>query len=252
MIPDADKPKLITLADDFVCRQEIDNPTWFDCGDFAVAVDALEHAEQEDDVFEAIGRTIGDTPIRYLVNTHTHYDHVALNEAFRRRGAELVNMQNTSIPESGMWIEGTTRRAQLVPMPGCHTDEDLVVWVPSDRVLLVGDIFGWGLIPLTTNLRGEAFEHLENTINRLIDYDAETVVPGHGPLATTDTLRRYVDYLHWLIDEVKKHLDEGLEPEQVVGQIDPPEDMRDWWRFVEWKHDDSVGKVAKAASRGWI
>lgn len=248
----ADTPKIITVGEGFHVRQEVDNIAWIDTGEYALVVDALERPGLEAEVFEAIASTIGDRPIRYVLNTHTHGDHVALNPAFQRRcGAEIINQRTTPLPPEGRWFEGSRRRVHMLPMPGCHTPEDCIVWVPHDRALFVGDIFGWGLINLSTPLGPETARLLLDTHKRLIDYDAEYVIPGHGPLCTTAELQRWVTYFNWLREEVSRACSEGKSDAQITAEIAPPDDMEAWWRFLDWKHEDSVSKALRAVRAGW-
>lgn len=247
------EPKIITVAEGFWVRQEVDNVAWIDMGGFAIAIDTLEHVEKERDVFDAIGSTLGEAPIPYVINTHTHYDHVGLNAAFRRRcSSEIINQQTTPLGDDGRWFAGTRRRAHMLPMGGCHTPEDCIIWFPDDSVLFVGDLFGWGLIPLMTNVRDEDARRFAATFERLIAYDAATVVPGHGPLCTTAELVRWVEYFGWLRDEIARACSQGLTDEEVLAKVAPPQDMHTWWRFLLWKHEDSVGKVLKSVRSGWL
>jgi cyclase len=140
----------------------------------------------------------------------------------------------------------------MIPMPGCHTDQDCVVWCPDDRALFVGDIFGWGLIPLAADLRTGSQRLLLDTYARLIDFGAATVIPGHGPLCTTGELRRWVEYYRWLVDQVAAACRAGRGDADILRQVAPPDDMKTWWRFLKWKHADSVEKVVKAVRKGWI
>jgi cyclase len=137
-------------------------------------------------------------------------------------------------------------------MPGCHTDEDCVAWVPEDRALFVGDIFGWGLIPLSGNLRPEAAKLLLDTHQRLIDFDPAVMIPGHGPLGDKQTLVRYVEYFHWLGEQCAAGIQAGKSDEQILADVAPPEDMIGWWRFCLWKHADSLAKVLRAVRKGWL
>ena len=246
----ADVPKIVTVGEGFCVRQEIDNIAWIDLGDCGLVVDALEHPELEDEVFGAIADTLGDKPVRYVLNTHTHYDHTALNKAFQRRyGAEIVNQRTAPMGPEGRWFESPRRRVQMLPMPGCHTAEDCIVWVPEDKALFVGDIFGWGLIALSGRLRAETARLLLDTHKRLIEFGAAVVIPGHGPLCTTAELQRWVEYFQWLVDGCKQACAAGKKDKQIVREVLPPEDMKPWWRFVQWKHEDSLGKVLRAVRR---
>lgn len=249
----AEQPKLLELGERFCVRQEIDNIAWMDSGDgWGLAVDALEHPEKADEVFGQIEQTLGQTPVKYLLNTHTHYDHVALNPMFQARwGTEIINHEVTPLPPEGRHFDGSARKVWMQPLENCHSEQDCLVWVEPDKVLFVGDVFGWGLIPLTTNLRQESAQKLLALYERLIGFEAKVVVPGHGPLATTDHLRRWVRYFNDLVAEVKAAVEAEASDPQIL-QAPPPADMVDWWRFREWKHDDTLSKVLKAVRRGWL
>jgi len=245
-----DTPRILELADGFYVRQAVDNIAWIDMGGFAVVVDALEQAQLEGEVFDAIEKTIGDVPIRYVLNTHTHYDHVALNPAFQRRGAEVVNMRTVDLPPEGRRFDGAKRRLLMLPLGGLHTAEDCLVWLPQDRVLFVGDLFGWGLIPLGSALTDETAERLVDAYHEMIELDPVTVVPGHGPICSADELRRWVEYFRWLRRGVADALRQGESPDDIERRLAPPQDMLGWWRFVEWKHAEGVSKVLAAVGSG--
>jgi len=248
---DPDAPKLITVADGFHVRQEVDNMGWIDLGDCVLVVDALEQGRLEGEVFEAISSTMADKPVRYVLNTHTHYDHTALNAAFEKRcGAEIVNQRDNPVPPDGRWFEGPRRRVQMLPMPGAHTPEDCIVLIPDDNAVFVGDIFGWGLIPLIAPLRDDTAALVLDIYRRLIDVDAAVVIPGHGPLCTTEELKRWAGYFGWLTRQTSDACAAGKAEAEIRHLLPPPDDMGTWWRFLDWKHEDSVEKVIKAVCGG--
>ena len=252
MMDPAETPTIITVAEGFYVRQAVDNIAWIDMGGFGLVVDALEQPELEKEIFAAIRSTLGDLPIKYVLNTHTHYDHIALNDAFRRNfGAEIIDQKNAPSPPEGRWFEGSRRRALWLPTPGCHTAEDCSLWIPDDRALFVGDIFGWGIIPLDEKLCDETAKLLRDTYARLIEFDAATVIPGHGPICTTAELRRWVEYFGWLGEEVIRRCDQGQSDKEIMREITPPKDMASWWRFELWKHEDSLTKVLGAVRHGY-
>ena len=243
----AETPKIVTVAEGFYVRQEVDNIAWMDLGECALVVDALEQPQLEKEVFDAIASTLCDKPVRYLLNTHTHGDHTALNAAFHRRfGTEIVNQRTVRIEPEGRWFEGSRRRVLMLPMPGLHTSEDCLVWVPTDKALFVGDLFGWGLIPISAGLSEETAKLFVETYRRLIDFDANVVIPGHGPLCTPAELERLVEYFDWLREQTQRAVSAGRTDAQIVRQVQPPEDMKTWWRFTLWKHEDSLQKVLGA------
>ncbi len=250
-IDPAETPTIVRAGERTFVRQAIDNMGWVDMGECVLVVDALEQRKLEGEVLEAIARTAGDKPVRYVLNTHTHGDHTALNKMFRKRfAAEIVNYKTCDIPDDGKWFETAAAKVQMLHMPGCHTGKDCVVWVPDDSVLFVGDIFGWGLVGPNGGIApGQAGVILE-IYSRLIALDAKTVVPGHGPVCTTGELKRWAAYFRWLIEEVGARAAEGKTGAQVLEEVAPPEDMHGWWRFLAWKHADSVSKVFAAARRG--
>lgn len=246
-----DSPQVLHVSDGVWARQAVDNMGWADLGGSAVIVDALEQRRLKDDVFAALDETLGDTPVRHVLNTHTHGDHTALNRALvKRYKADVVNARTGDLGEDGRWFEGQRGRALLLPTPGCHTDEDCCVWIEPDRVLFVGDVFGWGLVPPNGALAPGQAEHILRTYERLIDFGAETVVPGHGPVCSTAELQRWTDYFRWLIDEAKAGVAAGQSDSHIRRRVPPPDDMHSWWRFLDWKHDDAVDKTLHAAKRG--
>ncbi|MBS3734580.1 MAG: MBL fold metallo-hydrolase [Phycisphaerae bacterium] len=249
----AETPKIITVADGLGVRQEVDNCTWIDLGGYAVVVDALEHRHKAADVIAAVRDGLGEVPVRYVINTHTHYDHVALNPDFQEQfGAEIVNHSTRDIPPEGLTFRGSRRPAQMIPAGGCHTDGDCVVWVPSDRTLLTGDLFGWGVLPLTQPLRPELAQHLEATYEWLIAFEPETVIPGHGPLATGEHLARWLAYFRSLVEHISEACRCDQTDKEILASTAPPADMRHWWRFADWKHDRNVRVVLRAVRRGGL
>ena len=244
-------PRVIEVVPGVFVRSAVDNMAWIDLGGQALVVDALEQPELADEVLADIARTLPDIPVRTVLNTHTHHDHVALNRAFEQRcGAEIVNQDVAPLPSDGRVFEGTRTRLVMLPMGGTHTEGDAVVWLERDRVLLVGDIFGYGLIPLIRPLDDASAQLVRQVYRRLIAFDAAVVVPGHGPVCTAGELVRWLTYFDWLIDQARVMVRKGSGDDQIIQQLAPPRDMRSWWRFVQWKHEDSVRRVIQALRRG--
>jgi cyclase len=244
-------PTIESLADGFFVRQAIDNMAWVDMGEYALVVDALEQPSLREEVFSALRDTLGDLPVRYVLNTHTHHDHTALNDAFvREYDAEIINAETATIPHDGKVIQGDARQAVMLAMPGAHTSSDCVIFFPTDNVLCTGDLFGWGLAPPNGPLQSGQIETILDYYEKMTSLQPEHVVPGHGPLCTNQELRRWMDYFRSLIRSVTDCLENGMADEEIRNSLTPPNDMKDWWRFTDWKHEDTLGKVINAAHAG--
>jgi len=250
-IPKSDIPKLIQLCNGGWVRQEIDNIAWFDMGEEGlVVVDALEVVDSLDDVLQMMQQTVPNKKVKFVLNTHLHYDHVALNDYFAtKHNAEIINVKTREILKDGLRFFGN-HSVVMYYLPDAHTADDCIIWLPEHSILFVGDIFGWGLIPWDRALTAEKYQQLKSIYEYLISFEAKTIIAGHGPLLTTEHLRRWLVYFDWAVSKVRIAIAEGLNENQIRnGAIPPPEDMCDWWRFCQWKHSDTLHKICHAVVR---
>lgn len=208
-----------------------------------VVIDALGSPALADELLAEI-RRVTTQPVRHVIVTHYHADHIYGLQAFKAAGATIVahaagraylnsdtaqQRLAASRQELGPWVDGKTR---LVPadrwldqdetrlrvgsydflirhVGPAHTPEDLVVFVPKLGVLFSGDLFFRGRIPFV----GQADSRLWiASLERLIGDQPRVVVPGHGP-ASTDPIadlvmtRDYLVYLRQTMGEAAHQLE---------------------------------------------
>ncbi len=187
---------------------------------------------------------LGAPPVRYLINTHWHFDHSGGNENFGNAAAVIMAQDHVRdrmaaggtvlgnvIPPAPAialpvitWHDGIQLHMnggiRTMHMPHAHTDGDSVVWFRTANVFHMGDLFlhrfSFPFIDLESggNVRG-----VLAAANRVIDLanDQSVIIPGHGPLATRTDLIAWRDMLAEVIGAVEREKAAGKTLEQVLA-----------------------------------
>ncbi len=242
----------------------------FVVGEEAVAViDTGGSAAQGRDWLETV-RSITDRPIRWVVVTHVHPDHMlgtaafagvgatvwghaALPRAIAERGpsylarmADLLGpaVEGTSLPRiDETVVEGELRELdlggrvlELRAWPTAHTDGDLTVFDRATGTLFAGDLLFVERLPV---IDGSLPGWLA-VLDRLAALPARRVVPGHGPATAPwpAALAAERAYLEELRDAVRAVLRRGLSLARAVTAVPPPHPGN--WRLIEPDHGRNV------------
>ncbi len=202
-------------------------------------------------------RKITPLPITHVIVTHYHADHIYGLQTFKALGARIlahpaakdylnsdtarlrlessrkdmapwVNA-DTHLVAPDEWIEGEKELSvggvlfKIKPVGPAHTPEDLVVYLPQEKVLFAGDLVFRSRIPFV----GQAdSRHWITALDQLLTFDALTVVPGHGPYSTQarQDMQLTRDYLVYLRAAMVR----------AARELEPFEDAyaaTDWSRF---------------------
>jgi glyoxylase-like metal-dependent hydrolase (beta-lactamase superfamily II) len=142
--------------------------------------------------------------------------------------------------ENTMRLLRTDREIQLLHLGRAHTEGDLFVYLPKEKVVITGDaVIGWA--PFMGD--GYPLEWVQ-TLRRLEQLDFTHMIMGHGEVAGRDWLRLFQNYIADLIAVVKRHAAAGvsfdeikrLAPEEVAPTYEKPlsqfPDYRPWRRQV--------------------
>jgi glyoxylase-like metal-dependent hydrolase (beta-lactamase superfamily II) len=97
-----------------------------------------------------------------------------------------------------------------------HTDGDLVAFVPSQKLVVTGDLFAFGYEPSVDEDAGGRLPELRRALERLLGYPFEQVVPGHGPLAGRADVAAVRDYLAAMESAIRDAVQRGLSEEAAV------------------------------------
>jgi glyoxylase-like metal-dependent hydrolase (beta-lactamase superfamily II) len=162
-------------------------------------------------------KTVTDKPIRYVLNTHQHGDHTGGNEAMLAANAEIIIQKNaranmvagkqpglpriTFTDESQVFLGG--REVQARYLGRGHTNGDAVIYFPSEKVLHTGDLFVVGTPFCDTN-NGGSIKDWTQTLQKALQYDFDTVIPGHGPVSKRADVVKFVETMATLRDRVRQ------------------------------------------------
>lgn len=206
-----------------------------------VVVDALGSPALAERLLGEI-RKVTEQKVTHVILTHYHADHIYGLQVFADLGAQIIAHQagreylnsetarlrlqasrtdlapwiddQTRLVPATEWIDGrrelTLGDTQLViqPVGPAHTPDDLVVFVPQRKVLYAGDLVFRNRIPFV----GEAdSRNWILSLEKLLEYDADVIVPGHGPVSTEarkdmQLTRDYLVYLRKTMGEAAQEM----------------------------------------------
>lgn len=180
-------------------------------------------------------RKISNQPVRYVINTHYHGDHsggnpkmqaqnvqVVASERARRKMVEVnqPGAPNVTLDDSvRLYLGG--KRVEVHHFGRAHTDGDVVVYFPDQRVVAMGDMFtvGDGLPPLVDYAGGGSTREWPLSLDGALALDFDTAIPGHGKPATKDALRAYRDTLTMLGRRVHDMLTKNAPRAEVEKEL---------------------------------
>jgi cyclase len=184
--------------------------------------------------------------IATLVNTHWHYDHVGGNETLAKAGAHIVahancrrrvstdqhvEPLNRRVPASppAAWPRMTftsettlhlnSEDVRLVPVPPAHTDGDVIVRFEKADVIHCGDLYFNGGYPFIDYSSGGWLGGMVGAIRAAAGMTTPKtrIIPGHGPLATPEDLRGYLEFLEKMLERFTKLKEEGKTVDEAVA-----------------------------------
>jgi cyclase len=187
----------------------------------------------------ALAEKLTGQPVRVVVNTHYHLDHTHGNPAFDA-DTEIVTTtrtrENLLARDAQFWTganakglpDTTFEHEHTIPIGGKtvrllhpgrgHTDGDLVALFVEDRVLHTGDLVWNRRYPNIDLEAGGSIERWVGTLDRVLELDFDTIIPGHGLATSADTIREFQTFLRELHAVGRDAAARGLTLEQTLAE----------------------------------
>lgn len=222
--------------------------------DGAILVDD-QYARLSDKIKAAIAE-ITDQPVRFVVNTHWHGDHMGGNENFAKSGSTIVAHESvrsrvsteqynkfwdrtTPASPKGAWpvitfsesmdLHFNNEDIHIVHTQKAHTDGDALIHFIKANVIHAGDAFVTYGFPYIDMSAGGSFQGLIDLAGELADRcdDNTIVIPGHGPLSSKKDVLWFRDRLQ----SIKDILDSGIASGKSADELNNEEVLKD---FADW------------------
>ncbi|MGB7280904.1 MAG: MBL fold metallo-hydrolase [Candidatus Acidiferrum sp.] len=233
----------------------------FVIGDDGVAViDTFEDAKAAEQLLAEIQK-LTKLPVKFVINTHYHLDHVSGNGVFAQAGAVIVAQKNVRAwihpenlkffganikPEQKAWIDGLvapsvgydssidlylgSRKILVRSYPG-HTGGDSVVIIPDAQVVFTGDLFWKKTLPNLIDASTDKW--IETDTKLAAEWPKATFVSGHGDVGAADDVLDFRGYLTNLRAVLAQPVKDGFMGDALVNVVLPglKEKYGDWNYF---------------------
>ena len=195
-------------------------------------------------VSRAIDR-LGPGSVKFLIDTHWHWDHTDGNDWLHQMGATIIAQENTlkrlsetvrvddwshTFPPAPLGARPTSivQAEKTLAFGGetlemhyygpCHTDSDMYVYFKKADVLAVGDTFWNGVYPFIDIVTGGSIDGMIRAANANIALATEhtIIVGGHGPIGNRAQLIEFRDMLAGIRKNVAQLKAQGKTLEQAV------------------------------------
>ena len=204
---------------------------------------------------------ISPAPLKYLINTHWHWDHTDGNEWVHSLGATVIAQENTLKRLSTTTrVEEWNYTFQPWPIGGRptvtfktdktlkfdgetivikgfgpgHTDSDVTVYFTKADVVSLGDIFWNGVYPFIDSDTQGSIDGMIHLVNASLEHvtDKTIIIPGHGPVGNRAQLVEFRDMLVGIRENIARLKKQGKSLDEVIAAKPTAAYDAKWGGFV--------------------
>lgn len=187
-------------------------------------------------------------PIKYVIYSHDHADHIAGGEVFKEAGAIVIAHDNakrtiigeqrpTAVPDitfsDQMTLELGGKRVELIYPGRSHSDNLIVMRFPEERAAFTVDFISVKRLPYQ-DLSDSYFPDWIEAIKQVEALDFDILIPGHGPVGTkadASDHRQYLEDLHAAVLEAARA---GQSLDEMTANI-TLDKYQDWGQYEDWR-----------------
>ena len=189
-------------------------------------------------------RKVSDKDVRYMLNTHHHYDHVGSNADFLADDIPILAHRNvrTNVLQDERNVPAAAPRilydkSATVVLGGQevnvhyfgrgHTSGDSIIHFPEQRTIHTGDLILWGhrldgstLAPFFDYDNGGSAAEWTATLDGMLTLDFDTAIPGHGPILRKADIRIFRNKLDQFMTRIKILINNGVTRDRIAAELD--------------------------------
>jgi glyoxylase-like metal-dependent hydrolase (beta-lactamase superfamily II) len=201
-------------------------------------------------------RKITNKPIKYLIYSHHHYDHIAGGKPFKEAGAvvvahrrakeRLAALKNPDVVIPDQVVDGKRAiilggtRIELIYTGRNHSDSSLVILLPKEKILFAVDFNSLGAVPSRLAINDSYPVEWEASLKKTLALDWERQIPGHpgpgGRFGTRKDMEQQLGFMTDLSTEVKKASDAGKCFDPATKEVRLPQyaTLQGYEQNIEW------------------
>jgi glyoxylase-like metal-dependent hydrolase (beta-lactamase superfamily II) len=222
-----------------------------------IATDPISYGRPQAAVtYVAEIKKITDKPIKYLIYSHHHYDHIAGGKPFKDAGAKIIAHKRAKerlvarkapdvvIPDEvvngkrTIKLGGTT--LELIDTGRNHSDSSLVMLLPKEKIIFAVDFNSLGAVPSRLAINDSYPVEWEASLKRTLALKWDRQIPGHpgpgGRLGTRQDMEQQLAFMTELSNEVKKASDAGKCFDPATKEVRLPQyaTLQGYEQNIEW------------------